>query len=147
MADGQGQGVGGIVGPGDLLHVQQALGHQHHLTLFRLAVAHHRLFHLHGGILEHGHPQLFGGQQDHPPAMGHGDTGGDVFGEKQLLHRHLIGVKGADQLLHVVGDLQQPVGQGDARRRGDDPIAQQLVPVPLRPDQAKPDGGHPGVDA
>ena len=147
MADGDGQSVGGVVGPGDLLHAQQPLGHEHHLPLVRAPVAHHRLLHLHGGVLEDGDPQFFRRQEDNPPAVGHGDAGGDVFGEEELLHRHLVRVKGADQLLHVVGDLQKPVGQGDARRGGDHPVLDQGILLPLRPDDPKADGGHPGVDA
>ena len=78
--------------------------------------------------------------------MGHGDAGGDIFGEKELLHRHLVRLEGVDQFLHVPVDLKQPAGQGDPRRRGNHAVPQQGVFPPFRPDHAKPDGGHSGID-
>lgn len=45
--------------------------------------------------------------------MGHRDAGGDVFGEEQFLHRHLVRVEGANELFHVVRDLEQAAGQGE----------------------------------
>ena len=41
---------------------------------------------------------------------GYGDAGGDILGEKQLLHRRLVGMKGVKQLLHVPGDLVEAAG-------------------------------------
>ena len=147
MTDSDGPGVGGVVGPGNLFHIEKPLGHEHDLPLLGSAVPGYRLFDLHGGIFKNRDPQLFRRQQDDPPAVGHGDAGGDVLGEKQLLHRHLVGVEGVDELLHVVGDLEQPAGQGDARGRGDDPVLEQGVFPPLGPDDPKADGGHTRVDA
>ena len=147
MADSQCQGVSGIVGPWDLLHIEKPLGHQHHLALVRAPVARHRLLDLHGGILKYRHPQLFRRQEDHPTAMGHGDAGGNILTEEKLLHRHLVGMEGADQLLHVVGNLQQPAGQRDTRRRGDDPVLNEGVFPSLGLNDPKADRGHSGVDA
>ena len=79
--------------------------------------------------------------------MGHGDAGGDVFGKEQLLHRHLVGVEGVDELLHVAENLEETVGQGDARRSGNHSVAQKGVLLPLRPNDPETDGGHPGVNA
>ena len=79
--------------------------------------------------------------------MGHSDTRGDIFREEQLLHRHLVGMEGVDQFFHIVGDLQQPIGQGDARRRGDHTILQQRILSPLRLQNSEADGGHSGINA
>ena len=50
MAQGQGDGVGSIVGFGHLLQTQKTLGHIHHLMLGGVAVAHNGLLHLGGFI-------------------------------------------------------------------------------------------------
>ena len=120
---------------------------EHHLPLVRPAVAGDSLLYLHGGVLEDGHPQLLRRQQNHPPAVGHGDAGGDILGKKQLLHRHLVGVEGVDELLHVVGNLEETAGEGDTWRGGNHAVAQEGILLPLRPNDPEADGGHPGVDA
>ena len=79
--------------------------------------------------------------------MGHGNAGGDVLGEKQLLHRRLVRGELGDELRHVLGDLVEAAGERDSRRRGDDPIADELLAPPVRVHHAKPDGGNAGVDA
>ena len=79
--------------------------------------------------------------------MGHRDAGGDVFGEEQLLHRHLVRVEGANELFHIVRDLEQAAGQGDARRGGDDAVLDQRVFLTLRTHHLESDGGHARVDA
>lgn len=68
VADGNGQGIGGIVRLGDLLQPQHDAGHLHHLLFDRLAVSHHQLLDLHGGVLVGGNAFFPGSQQDHPTA-------------------------------------------------------------------------------
>ena len=119
MAQGQGQGVRGVVGPGDGFQVQQAAGHVHHLALFRLAVAHHRHLHLGGGVLVERDPALFRRVQQHAAGVGHGDAGGQVRVEEQLLDGDDIRLQLADQVLHIGADLVQPPGERQPRRGGE----------------------------
>ena len=94
-----------------------------------------------------GDPQPLRREEDDPPAVGHRDAGGDVVGEEQLLHRHLVRVEGANELFHIVRDLEQAAGQGDARRGGDDAVLDQRVFLTLRTHHPESDGGHARVDA
>ena len=127
--------------------MQEPLGHLHDLLFVRFAVAGHRQFHLHGGVLEDGHPKLFCRQQDDPAAMRHGDAGGQIGIKKQLLHRHLVRMKGVDQLLHILIDHSQPMGQRQPRRGGEDTILDDTTLAPVGFHDAKPNGGNPWVDA
>ena len=147
MAQGQGQGVRGVVGPGDGFQVQQAAGHVHHLALFCLAVAHHRHLHLGGGVLVERDPALFRRVQQHAAGVGHGDAGGQVRVEEQLLDGDDIRLQLADQVLHIGADLVQPPGERQPRRGGDGAVGKHVHLCPLRRDEAEADGGVAGVDA
>ena len=69
MTHRQGQGIGGVIGPGDLSEAQDVPGQLHHLAFFRLAIAHHRLLHLAGGVLINRQALLGNAEQDHPSGM------------------------------------------------------------------------------
>ena len=56
--------------------------------------------------------------------MGHGDAGGNILREKQLLNGHFIGPECINQLLHIPADLQKAGGQGLAGGSGDGAILQ-----------------------
>ena len=90
------------------------------------------------------HP--LGNIQDNAPGVGHGDAGGNVLAEKQLLDGHFIGLKLGDEGLHVLGDLHQPGGQRLTGRGGDGPVLYHLLAACLGLDHAEAHGGHAGVD-
>ena len=79
--------------------------------------------------------------------MGHGDAGGDVGVEEELLNGDGIGLELADELLGIPADLVEPPGQGQARRGGDGPIAQHPGVPALCLDKTEADGGVAGVNA
>ena len=78
--------------------------------------------------------------------MGHGNAGGQVGVEKKLFHRHLLRLKGVNQLLHISVDLAQPPGQGQPCRGGDHPIADQGVFLPGGLNDPEAYGGNTGVN-
>ena len=47
----------------------------------------------------------------------------------------------------VETNLEQTVGQGEPCRGGNDAILDEGVLAPLGPDDPKPNGGYPGIDA
>ena len=79
--------------------------------------------------------------------MGHGDAGGDVLAEKQLLNGDLVRLELLDQLGQILLDLHQPGGQRQPRRRVDRAVLQHPHGAALRFDQAEANDGHAGVDA
>ena len=147
MAQGDGHRVGGVIRFGNGLQVQQTAGHFHDLPLLRLAVAHHRLLHLAGGVLVDGHAPALGGEQDHAPGLGHADARGDVVVEEQLLHRHGLGLELLQQQLHVIGNPEQPGGQRLPRRGGDGAALHQPLPAAVCLHQAEAHDGEAGVDS
>ena len=48
---------------------------------------------------------------------------------------------------HILGDLHQTGSQRLARRRGNGPVLNHLLPAPLSLDDAEAHRGHTGVDA
>ena len=127
VADGDGQSIGGVVRLWHRGHAQHAAGHLHHLELFRLAVAHHGLLHLGGGVLRRGVALLGAGAQDHTPGLGHLDAGGDVVVEKQFLDGHGVRLDLVQKGQGVLVDLGQPQVEGGMGLCGDGAAADQLV--------------------
>ena len=111
------------------------------------AIAHYRLLDLHGGVFIYRQVHPLGGIQDNAPSVGHGDAGGNVLAEKQLLDGHFVGPEPVDERLHILGDLHQTGSQWLARRRGNGPVLDHLLPAPLGFDDAEAHRSHTGVDA
>ena len=147
VADGDGQRVGGVIGLRHGPQVQQTAGHFHHLLLFRFAVAHHRRFDLQRGVAEHRHPLLLRRQQQHPAGFRHGDGGGAVGGEKELLHRHGVGAVLLQQHPHIVVQLAQACLQRQLGRGGDGAVLHQRKPNVIVIHQAHAHNGIAGIDA
>ena len=147
MADGDGQRIGGVIGPRDSLQLQQPPGHIHDLPLLRQAVAYHRLLDLHGGIFVYRQVHFLRRVQQYPPPVGHGNTGGDVLAEKQLLDGHLIWLELPDQLLQIASDLHQPGCQRHTRRGGNGSVPDHPLPPALGIDDAEAHGGHSRINA
>ena len=85
--------------------------------------------------------------EQHAPGVGHGDAGGEVRVEEQLLDGDDVRLQLPDQLLHVGADLVEPPGEGQPRRGGDGAVGHHMHLCPLRRDEAEADGGVAGVDA
>ena len=92
-------------------------------------------------------PALFRRVQQHAAGVGHGDAGGQVRVEEQLLDGDDIRLQLADQVLHIGADLVQPPGERQPRRGGDGAVGKHVHLCPLRRDEAEADGGVAGVDA
>ena len=127
--------------------MEQPAGHVHHLALFRLAVPHHRLLDLGGGVFVDGQPQFGRGHQDHPPGLGHANAGGDVGVEEKLLNGHNVRGKLVDEGLQILLDLHQALGHGNPCRGVDGPAAHQACLAPLGLQDPKPHNGIPRVNA
>ena len=147
VAQGDGDGVGGVIGLGHGLQMQQPPGHVLDLMLGGVAIAHHGLLDLHGLILKNRHPGLPDGQKNNAPALGHVDAGGDVMSEKQLLNGHGFRLGGLEQLGHVVVDHFQPPGEIRIGRGGDGAAVEQPVLPPLGVDKAEARDAVTGVDS
>ena len=111
MAQCQRHGVRRVVGSGHRREIAYAANHVHDLLFFGPAVAHHGLFDLQGRIFVHRHILPVCGKQDNSPAVSHGNTGGDIGVEKQLLDGEAVGPESTDQLGHIVVDLVETAGQ------------------------------------
>ena len=131
MAEGDGNGIGGIVGLGHLLQVEQPTGHILHLVLGGIAVANHRLLHLHGLIGINRQTCLADGQQNHTTALGNTNACGHVLTEKQLFNGHGIGLGLLQKLSHIFIDDLQPGGKIHAGRGGDGAAAPKGTIAPL----------------
>ncbi len=105
MAQRDGQRVGGIVRPRNVLHLQEPLRHFHNLKLFRPAVTRHRLLNLQRRIFEHREAAFFRGHEYDAPSVRHGDARRNVRVKKKLLDGQAVRLKLYDQRLKVVCDL------------------------------------------
>ena len=82
MTQGDCHRIGSIVRLGRLREPQNPLGHIHHLMLGGISVANHRLLYLHGLVLGNLQTRLPDSKENHTPALGHTDAGGDILTEK-----------------------------------------------------------------
>ena len=111
VADGYGDGVGGVVGLGNGIEAQEHLHQFLYLLLAGPAVAAHRLFDLEGGILVDGQASLCHGQEDHSSRLadGHGRT--HVLVEEELLHGHGARLVTGDDLSQFPVEDLESLGQ------------------------------------
>ena len=79
--------------------------------------------------------------------MGHGDAGGDIGVEEELLDGDGVGLELTNELLGVPADLVEPPGQGQARWGGNGPVTQHPGVPAFRLDETEANGGVAGVDA
>ena len=147
MAQGDGDGIGGIVRFRHGLQMQEPFGHILHLMLRCIAVAHNGLLDLHGLVLKEGDTSLPDGQQDHPPALGHIDAGGNVLAEEQLFDGNHIGLCHPEKLRHIVVDHFQTPGKVRIGRCGNGSAVEQPKLAALGIDETKAGNAVPGVDS
>ena len=147
MAQGDGDGVGGIVGFWHLGKAQNPLGHIHHLMLGGITVAHHRLLDLHRLVLGNLQACLADRQQNHTPALGNTDASGDILTEEQLFDGHLVGLRHFQKLGHIIINNFQPGGEIHTCRGGDGAASQKLKLIPLGFNQTKACDTIAGVDS
>ena len=146
MAEGDGDGIGGIVRLGHLLQMQKPPGHILHLVLGGVAVAHNRLLHLHGLIGIYLQPRLADGQQDHATALGNANAGGHILPKKQLFDGNCIGLCLLQKLSHILIDDLQPGGKIHACRSGDGAAAAKGTIAPLGIHNAETGDPVAGID-
>ena len=115
--------------------------------LLRLAVAHHSLLDLHGGILKHGQTGTLDGQEDHTSAVGHANARGNIMAPEQLLHRHGFGLGHFQKTGHILKEHIQPFRKRQNCRGSDGTVLQEAVLAAVGRDQAKAGGGVAGVDS
>ena len=92
MDNGNGEGVGGVVGLGDGGESEMELDHGLDLGFVGLAVAADGFFDLVGSVFVDGEVVLFGDQEADAAGLGDGDAGGDVLLEKEFFNGHYVGV-------------------------------------------------------
>lgn len=148
MRDGDCQRVGGVVGLGDLVQLQEDARHLLHLSLVRGAVSRHGLFDLVGRVLEDLQSRLLEGEQRHAARLSHRDGGRDVALEEQFLHGGSIGFVFFQQGTQAAVETLQPRGDG-VRFRGEDHAEGDRVqpPVGFEAHQSVAGGGEAGVNS
>lgn len=90
--NGDGEGVGGVVGLGDGGESEVEFDHGLDLGLVGLTITADGFFDLVGSVFVDGEVVLFGDQETDAAGLGDGDAGGDVLLEKELFNGHYVGV-------------------------------------------------------
>lgn len=112
MAQGDGNGVRRVVRFGHGFQPQQALGHIHDLTFFRLTVTHDRHLDLRGVVFIDRDPLPLRRHQNDPAGLATPMPVVTLLPKVEPFHRHGIRIELSDQLIQIVRDLKQPLGQG-----------------------------------
>ena len=112
-----------------------------------IAVANHGLLDLHGLVRIHLQPRLPDGEQNHTPALGHPDAGGDILAEEQLLDGHTVGLADLQKLAHILIDHFQTGRKIRVGRGGDGPAAQEGELSPAAFNQTEARGAVAGIDS
>jgi len=107
VAEGYGEGVGGVGRLGSLVHPQQGAHHQLHLFFVGVAVAGNASFHFAGRIRAYLHTVLLGGQQDNTANLSEPQSGAHVQRGEYRFHGHGMGPKFFDQLAEQPVDIMQ----------------------------------------
>ncbi len=116
------------------------LDHLHDLLFFGTAVTDDSLLDLKRCVFIDLQPGVFTREQDHAPAVRHGNTGRDIRIEKQFFDRHRVRLEKIDQLKHIRIDLRQTGGETRVRRRRNNaalykfifPLFAVMTPLELR---------------
>lgn len=148
VADGNRQGVGGIIGRGQFLQMEERLHHELHLSFIGIAITANGLFDLIGVVFKDGQVRLCKGQQ--------GDTAGlpdrkgrfDVLLEIEFFNRAGARLVAFDQLGQAVEQDHKPLGVGKPGRGTDHAIFNVLIlTLPSGLDKPKTCCGQPGIYA
>ena len=125
--DGDGEGVGSIVGLGDGGEIKMEFDHSLDLRLVGLAVAADGLFDLVRGVFVDGEVVLFGNQETDAAGLGDRDAGGDVLLEEEFFNCHDVGVVCVNDFVERVINIFQAVGEWCVGRGGDDAVVKGLT--------------------
>lgn len=147
MAEGCGQGVGGVVGRGDLGQSQQVSHHSLDLIFAGTALAADGFFYLQGGVFGHFHARAGGGQNEDSARLGHDDGGLDVGGEEEFFDGDGVGPEFGDQGGDGVVDLVEPLRQGIGGGGVKGPPAHVARASFGVHNQTPADGGETGVES
>ena len=114
VAQGDGQGIGGVTGLGGGAEPQLEADHFLNLLFAAAAVIGHPLLNLGGGIFVGRYPPLGGSQDGHclGPANGQGRLG--ITGDEGLLDGHDIGLIAGDNLAQGTIQIAQTLPDGGA---------------------------------
>ena len=104
LADGDAEGVGGVVGFWDGVEVEEYFDHLLYLFFVGFAVAGDGGFHFSGGEFADGEAGLGGGEGDDAAGLGYGDASGDVFGEEEFFDCDGLGGVDFDEVYDFVVD-------------------------------------------
>ena len=111
-ADRDREGIGGIVGSWQLLHVEHQLHHPLDLALVGAAVASDGHLDLVRPIFEHGDAALGGREQDDAARLADGERSHDVAIEEEPLDAQEGRIVRSIQLDYSGVDLEQPLRKG-----------------------------------
>lgn len=145
LADGETEGVGGIVGPGNLVEVQQDLDHFLHLFLVGLAIAGDGGLGLGRTELPYDQPRLYRRQREYTPRLGHGNAVGHVLLEEQPLDSHGIRPVQFDKRGRCVVNSPQSLGEVLSRRGRNGAMGDVAQAAPAALYHAVAGGGGAGV--
>jgi len=112
LANRDAQRVGGVVRPRDVVEVQQRLDHPLDLALVGLAVAGDGQFDLARGEFTDRFSVVCGGQSEHAPGLGHGNTGSDILFEIDLFNAHSVGLEFGEKTRSFLEDDPEAIGEG-----------------------------------
>lgn len=125
--DGDGEGVGGVVGLGDGVETEVKLDHGLDLGLVGLAVAADGFFDLVGGVFVDRETVLLRDEEADAAGFGDGDAGGDVLFEEEFFDGHDVGMVGGDNFVKGVVNVLEAVGKRSVGRGGDDAVVEGLA--------------------
>lgn len=129
MGDGGGEGVGGVVGLGDVVEVEVEPNHLLHLVFVGGTVAGDSFFDFVGGVFMDGEVVLATDENDDTAGFGDGDAGGDIFAKKQLFDGDDIGLVGFDNFVKGFVHIEESVWQRRVGRSGDDAVVDWVVAI------------------
>ena len=145
VANGDSQGVGGIVGLWHFGKVQQSARHFHYLRLLSLAVARDRGFDLKRRVLKNRDFQLLRREQRHASRLSHLYRGLLVGLEKEPLNRERVGTAAAQNRIQLVLDILEPRVEVGMRLGFHRAVADRSVCVGLKADRSPADNRVPRV--
>ena len=115
MADGDGEGIGGVGGLGNLIEVEQARHHLLDLMFFSAAVAHDRGFDGEGRVLGDFEPGGGGGQHGDSAHLAEFQGGFHVGSVENIFDGDTVGTVLGDEFLKTDGNAREARRHGIAR--------------------------------
>ncbi len=146
MAEGDGEGVGGVGRFWGFVEVQEGLDHQGDLVFAAAAVGGDELLDLERLVEGDGEASLGGGEQGDGAGLADGDGGADVAND-EVFYGDFIRAGVADYVGQRVMDANEALGDGRLRWGGDRPEVEGGVAIAFDADEAVAGYGQAGVYA